>query len=283
VEPFLLSFRKKTYPWRERTLIMGVLNVTLDSFSDGGNFFGFEDAVVQGLKLAGEGADILDIGGESTRPGSTPLDEEEEVRRVVPVIRELSRQIAIPISVDTRKARVASLALEAGAEMVNDISALRHDPEMAKVVVAHGIPVVLMHMRGNPETMQMNPAYRDLIGEIRDFFAERMAFAAGKGIPGDRIILDPGIGFGKSLENHHNLRLLKNLSSFAALERPLLVGPSRKAFIGKILGLPIEEREEGTMGAVAVAVGNGANIVRVHEVKRTRRLLQVVDAIIRCV
>jgi dihydropteroate synthase len=167
--------------------------------------------------------------------------------------------------------------------MVNDISALRHDPEMANVVAAHGIPVVLMHMRGNPETMQMNPTYRDLIGEIRDFFLERMAFAAGKGILGDRIILDPGIGFGKSIESQHNLRLLKNLSFFAALERPLLVGPSRKAFIGKVLGLPIEEREEGTMGAVAVAVGNGANIVRVHEVKRTRRLLQVVDAIVRCV
>jgi dihydropteroate synthase len=282
VESFLLFFRKKTYPWRERTLIMGVLNVTLDSFSDGGKYYTIEKAIAQGVKLAEDGADILDIGGESTRPGSKPLGEEEEIRRVIPVVRELSRRISIPISVDTRKSRIAALALEAGAEMINDISALRFDPQMAEVIAAHRVPVVLMHMRGDPETMQVDPHYSDLIGEIQDFFIERMAFAAGKGIPGDRLILDPGIGFGKSIAKQHNLRLLKDLSSFAVLGRPLLVGPSRKAFIGKILGLPFEEREEGTMGAAAVAIVNGANIVRVHEVKRTRRLVQVVDAIVRC-
>jgi dihydropteroate synthase len=261
---------------------MGVLNVTLDSFSDGGKYFTAENAIAQGVKLAGDGADILDIGGESTRPGSKPLEEEEEIRRLIPVVRELSQRISIPISVDTRKARVAALALEAGAEMINDISALRFDPRMAEVIAAHRVPVVLMHMRGDPETMQVDPHYSDLTGEIRDFFTERMAFAAGKGIAGDRLILDPGIGFGKSIAKQHNLRLLKELSSFAVLGRPLLVGPSRKAFIGKILGLPFEEREEGTMGAVAVAIVNGANIVRVHEVRRTRRLVQVVDAIVRC-
>jgi dihydropteroate synthase len=261
---------------------MGVLNVTLDSFSDGGKHFTFENAIARGRELAADGADILDIGGESTRPGSKPLEEEEEIRRVIPVIRELGPQISIPISVDTRKARVAALALEAGAEMINDISALRYDSKMAEVVAAHQVPVVLMHMRGTPETMQLDLHYEDLIGEIRDFFVERLTFAAAKGIAVERIILDPGIGFSKSVEQHHNLILLKNLSSFADLKRPLLVGPSRKAFIGQILGLPPGEREEGTMGTVAVAICSGANMVRVHEVKKIRRVVQVVDAIRRC-
>lgn len=261
---------------------MGVLNVTRESFSDGGKFFVFENAVAQGKQLADDGADILDIGGESTRPGSKPLDEEEEIRRILPVIRKLAQDISIPISVDTRKARVAALALEAGAEMVNDISALNYDPRMADLVAAHRVPVVLMHMRGTPETMQLNPHYNDLIGEIRGFFAERLAFAAAKGIAEQRIILDPGIGFGKSNEQQHNLMLLKYLSSFRDLQKPLLVGPSRKAFIGNILGLPPEDREEGTMGAVAAAICNGANIVRVHEVKKIRRVVQMVDAIMRC-
>jgi dihydropteroate synthase len=278
---FHLCFRKQTYDLKERTLIMGVLNVTLDSFSDGGKFFSFENAVAQGKKLAAEGADILDVGGESTRPGSKPLTAEEETRRVVPVIRELSRQIPIPISVDTRKARIAAMALDAGAEMINDISALRFDPQMAEVAASYQAPVVLMHMRGEPETMQMDPHYDDLIGEIRNFFVERVNFATEKGIAPDRIILDPGIGFGKSIEKQHNLSLLKNLRSFADLQKPLLVGPSRKAFIGKILGLPSAEREEGTMAAVAVAICNGAQIVRVHEVERVRRVVQVTDAIVR--
>jgi dihydropteroate synthase len=269
LEPFLLSFRKQIYLLKERTLIMGVLNITPDSFSDGGEFFSFEDAVSQGKKLAAEGADLLDVGGESTRPGSRPLGEEEEIRRVVPVIKELCGQIPIPISVDTRRAEVAAQALEAGAEMINDISALRHDPQMAALAAARRVSVVLMHMRGEPETMQVDPHYDDLTGEIHEFFRER-------------IILDPGIGFGKSLEKKHNLILLKNLGAFTDLGKPLLVGPSRKAFIGKILDLPPGEREEGTLGAVAVAICSGARIVRVHEVARTRRLVQVVDAIVHC-
>jgi dihydropteroate synthase len=281
-ESFILPFRKKTYYWNERTLIMGILNVTRESFSDGGKFFSFENAVAQGMQLVDDGADILDIGGESTRPGSKPLEEEEEIRRVIPVIRELARNIFIPISVDTRKAKVAALALKAGAEMINDISALRYDSRMADLVAAQQVPVVLMHMRGTPETMQIDPHYDDLIGEIRDFFAERLTFAAKKGISEEQVILDPGIGFGKSNERKHNLILLKHLSSFAHLKRPLLVGPSRKAFIGSILGLPPEDREEGSMGAVAVAICSGANMVRVHEVKKMRRVVQMVDAIIRC-
>jgi len=282
MEPHFLRFPRHTYDLSQRTLIMGALNVTPDSFSDGGRFFQKEKAIEQGLHLAKTGADILDIGGESTRPGSKTLDEEEETRRVIPVIQELAQKIDIPLSIDTRKARVAERALEAGAQMVNDISALRFDPHMADVVAARQVPVVLMHMRGEPETMQNDTHYDDLMGELLEFFQERMAYALSRGVPPERLILDPGIGFGKSLESQHNLIILKNLQQFKVLNKPLLVGTSRKAFLGKILGLPPQEREEGTMATVAVAILNGAHIVRVHEVERMRRIVQVVDAIVRC-
>ena len=282
MNPLFLRFRKKNYDLSQRTLIMGALNVTPDSFSDGGVFFDREKAVEQGLRLAQGGADILDIGGESTRPGTKPLEEEEEIRRVIPLIQTLNQKIDIPISVDTRKARIAEKALETGAEMINDISALRFDERMAEVVARWKVPVVLMHMRGNPETMQLDTHYDDFLGEILSFFRERVAFAESRGIPADQIVLDPGIGFGKSLEEQHNLILLKYLQNFKVLEKPLLIGTSRKAFIGKILGLPPQEREEGTMATVAVAILNGANIVRVHEVERMRRVVQVIDAVLRC-
>jgi dihydropteroate synthase len=279
---FFLHFRKKTYDLSQRTHLMGALNVTPDSFSDGGRFFDEGKAVEQGLRMAQAGADILDIGGESTRPGAAPLEEGEEKRRIIPVIRNLAQKIDIPISVDTRKASVAEDALEAGAEMVNDISALRFDKRLAEVVARRKVPVVLMHMRGHPETMQLDTHYDDLLGEILNFFEERVSFAESRGIAGDQIILDPGIGFGKSLEEQHNLVLIKHLSRFKVLGKPLLIGTSRKAFIGKILGLPPREREEGTMATVAVAVFNGANIVRVHEVEKMRRVVQVTDALVRC-
>lgn len=282
MNPLFLRFRKKSYDLSHRTLIMGALNVTPDSFSDGGHFFDREKAIEEGLRLAQGGADILDIGGESTRPGAKPLDAEEEIRRVIPLIRTLVQKIDIPISVDTRKARVAEKALETGAEMINDISALRFDERMAEVVARWKVPVVLMHMRGNPETMQLDTHYDDFLGEILSFFRERVVFAESRGIPADQIVLDPGIGFGKSLEEQHNLILLKYLQNFKVLEKPLLIGTSRKAFIGKILGLPPREREEGTMATVAVAILNGANIVRVHEVERMRRVVQVTDAVLRC-
>ncbi|OGP97921.1 MAG: dihydropteroate synthase [Deltaproteobacteria bacterium RBG_19FT_COMBO_52_11] len=282
MEPVILRFRKKSYELSQRTLLMGVLNVTPDSFSDGGRFVEYEKAVKQGYRLAKGGADILDIGGESTRPGSKPLDEEEEIERIIPVIRELGPKIDIPISVDTRKARVAEKALRAGAEMINDTSALRFDERMAGVVREGGVPVVLMHMLGEPETMQAEPRYHDLLGEIIDFFRERVAWAESQGILPEGIILDPGIGFGKSLAEQHNLILLKHLQRFKILGKPLMIGTSRKAFIGRILGLPPQEREEGTMATVAVAILNGANIVRVHEVDRMRRVVQVVDAVVRC-
>ncbi|KPK86635.1 MAG: dihydropteroate synthase [Deltaproteobacteria bacterium SM23_61] len=277
----ILRFRHREYDLSERTLIMGVLNVTPDSFSDGGRFFEWTRAVEQGIKLAEEGADILDVGGESTRPGSRPVPEEEELRRVIPVIEALRPKISIPISIDTRKAAVAERALQSGAEMVNDVSALRFDEGMAGVVSRRKVPVVLMHLRGQPENMQADTHYDDLIEEIRGFFQERIDYAVSRGISRDRVILDPGIGFGKSMEERHNLILLKKLRSFRALGQPLMIGTSRKAFLGRILDLPPEEREEGTLATVAVAVQNGANIVRVHEVRRTRRAVQVADAILR--
>lgn len=282
MEPFILRFRRRNYDLSQRTLIMGVLNVTPDSFSDGGCFFKAEKAVAQGLRLAEGGADILDIGGESTQPGAQPLDEQEEARRVIPVIRELSKRIDIPISIDTRKARVAEESLQAGAEMVNDISALRFDERMAEVVAGQYVPVVLMHMRGQPENMQTDTHYNDLIGEILSFLQERIAHAESLGISGECLIVDPGIGFGKSLEEGHNLTILKHLSRFKVLGKPLLIGTSRKAFIGRITGLPPEQREEETMATVAIAILHGANIVRVHEVERMRRVVQVVDAVLRC-
>jgi len=282
MEPFLLRFRRRTYDLYQRTLIMGVLNVTPDSFSDGGRFFEKEKAVDQGQRLAKTGADILDIGGESTRPGAKTLDEEEETRRVIPVIRDLSQRIETPISIDTRKARVAEKALAAGAEMVNDISALRFDERMAEVVAEWRVPVVLMHMRGQPETMHLDTHYADLMGEILEFFRQRIDHAESRGVCPEGIILDPGMGFGKSLEQKHNLIILKHLRQFKVLGKPLLVGTSRKAFIGEILGLPSWEREEGTMATLAVAILNGANIVRVHDVERMRRVVQVVDAVMRC-
>ncbi len=282
MNPHFLRFRKKTYDLSQRTLIMGALNVTPDSFSDGGRFFDEQKALEQGLSLIREGADILDIGGESTRPGAKPLDEGEEKRRIISIIRDLAQKIQIPISVDTRKASVAEEALEAGAEMVNDISALRFDKRLAEVAARRKVPVVLMHMRGHPENMQLDTHYDDLVGEILSFFKERVRFAESQGIAADQIILDPGIGFGKSLEEQHNLILIKHLSRFKVLGKPLLIGTSRKAFIGKILGLPPQEREEGTMATVAVAIFNGASIVRVHEVEKMRRVVQVADALVRC-
>lgn len=281
-EYMVLVFRHQKYDLNQRTLIMGTLNVTPDSFSDGGLFFDLERAVARGRQMVAEGADIIDIGGESTRPGAKPLDEEEELRRVIPLVRSLSKEINIPISVDTRKSRVAEKSLAAGAEMINDVSALRFDQRMVTVVREAKVPVVLMHMRGNPESMQLNTQYDDLLGEIFSFLKERIDFAEDQGIPPEKIIIDPGLGFGKSLEEGHNLLILKYLQKFRELGKPVLIGPSRKAFIGRILNLPPAERDEGTMAAVAIAILNGANIVRVHEVARMRRVVMVADAILRC-
>ncbi|HUV77328.1 MAG TPA: dihydropteroate synthase [Desulfobacterales bacterium] len=268
-----------------RTCIMGVLNVTPDSFSDGGIFFSFEDAVYQGQKLFEDGADILDIGGESTRPFSDQVSEEEEIRRVVPVIERLANRISIPISIDTNKAGVARQAINAGASMINDISSLRLDSKMADVAVEYGVPVILMHMLGTPNTMQIEPTYVDPIMEIKAFLENAVDRAENQGISRSKVIIDPGIGFGKTLE--HNLLLIKHLKEFKTLDVPIMIGTSRKAFLRNILkNQSVEDIdpqsaiiETGSQASVAAAVLNGAHIVRVHDVANTRITVKIIDAI----
>jgi dihydropteroate synthase len=274
-----LRFKKKELDLSSRTHLMGVLNVTPDSFSDGDKFFKLEDAVEQGIKMAEEGADIIDVGGESTRPGSDPVTLNEELSRVIPVIRALSEEIHALLSIDTYKAEVAKQALDAGAQMINDISALRFDPKMRKIAKEYDVPIVLMHIKGTPKNMQKDPWYEDVIGEITKYLNQSIKMAQDSGMDKEKIIIDPGIGFGKRLED--NLNILKNLKKFSILRCPILVGCSRKSFIGKILDLPVEERLEGSLAALAVVLMNGANMVRVHDVKESRRIARMVDAIIR--
>jgi dihydropteroate synthase len=265
-----------SFDFDSRAYVMGVLNVTPDSFSDGGKYFYMARAFERAVQMAEEGADIIDVGGQSTRPGSEPTSVEEEIRRTVPVIETLRSRTKVPIAIDTYRAEVARRALVSGASMVNDVSGLRFDPEMAAVVAEHRVPVVIMHIKGTPRDMQANPEYEALIPEIMDYLREGIRIAEGAGI--DRIIVDPGIGFGKTFD--HNLQIINNLQEFTLLERPLLVGPSRKAFLGKILdGAAPEDRLEGTAAAVAACVLKGANIVRVHDVKEMAKVVRVADAI----
>jgi len=268
---FSLDFTQKTY-------LMGIVNVTEDSFSDGGLYFDKSAAIKRAIQLVEEGADIIDIGGESTRPGSEPVHEEEELRRTIPVIEALVKEISVPISIDTYKSRIANRALEAGASMVNDISGLRFDPKITEVIAHHKVPVVIMHIKGTPKDMQQSPEYTALIPEIMEYLREGIRIAERSGITEDKIIVDPGIGFGKTFE--HNLDIIHNLRTFTSLGKPVLIGPSRKAFIGKILGdLPPTDRREGTAAAVAISIFNGANIVRVHDITELVRVPKVADAI----
>ena len=264
----------------ERTLIMGIVNVTPDSFSDGGRFAGADDAVKHGLQMIADGADILDVGGESTRPGSDPVSSEEELARVLPVIRGLHEAASeTPISVDTRHAAVAAEAIAAGADIVNDVSAAS-DPAMLPVVRETGAGLVLMHMRGEPKTMQRAPQYDDVVTEVRDFLAGRLGAAVAAGVPRARLCVDPGIGFGKDLD--HNLSLLREVGTFRDLRVPVLVGTSRKRFIGELTGVDDPaERVEGTAGAVAWCAAHGVDVLRVHDVKEMTRVVRVVDAIAR--
>ncbi len=263
----------------ERTLVMGILNVTPDSFSDGGRFLEPGAAVAHALRMAEDGADVIDVGGESTRPGSDPVPAEEELARVLPVVRGIvEARPDLPVSIDTRKPEVAEAALAAGARIVNDVAAGR-TPGMFEVVRAAGAGMVLMHMLGEPKTMQEAPSYEDVVAEVRSFLAERLEAAAEAGVEPEALVVDPGIGFGKTLE--HNLLLLRHLEALTELGRPVMVGPSRKRFIGAILGLPEDQRDEGTAGAVAWAVAHGASVVRVHDVRTTARVVRVVDAIAR--
>lgn len=262
---------------RRRPLVMGIVNVTADSFYDGGRYIDSNLAVAHACRLVEQGADILDIGAESTRPGAGLVTEEEELARVVPVVTALACQVSVPISVDTTKSVVARAALDAGASIVNDVSAFRWDREMASVVAQAGAAVILMHMQGTPQTMQLAPQYQDVVTEVADFLDERMHVAVEAGISRTNIVLDPGIGFGKLLD--HNLELLDRLSTFRKLGRPLLVGPSRKSFIGQLIGRPPEHREWGTAAAVAIAVDRGAGILRVHDVAAMVDIVTVAAAI----
>lgn len=260
-----------------RALVMGVVNVTPDSFSDGGQFLDPERAVDHALRLVEDGADLLDLGAESTRPGALPVDEAEELARLIPVVTQVASRVAVPISVDTMKASVARAALAAGASIVNDVTALRGDPEMAAVVAQTGAGVVLMHMQGTPRTMQADPSYKDVVREVGEFFDARLAVAEQAGIAKTQIALDPGIGFGKLQE--HNVALLTHLPALTARRCPVLVGVSRKAFLGKILDRPVGERLWGTAAAVALAAARGAAIVRVHDVKAMLDVVKVVAAL----
>lgn len=253
---------------RDRVLVIGVLNLTPDSFHNGGSYPTQKAAVNRALEMVEEGADIIDIGGESSRPGAAPVSEREELRRVLPVIKGIRKQSEIMLSIDTTKATVAAEAIACGTTIVNDISALRLDPGMARVIARNKVFVVLMHMQGTPGTMQDSPTYNDPVREISDFLRERIKVALGASIPCRRIIVDPGIGFGKKLE--HNLVILRNLNRFTALEVPILVGLSRKSFIEQILGSSAEDSLTGTIAANAIAVANAANIIRVHDVKEGR-------------
>lgn len=272
-----LHVRKLHLELGRRTSIMGVLNVTPDSFSDGGLFLDPGRALEHAHRMVEEGADLIDIGGESTRPGSLPVPVGEELRRVLPVIRTLAKELSVPISVDTYKAEVAEAVLAEGADLINDIGGLELDPRMASVVARARAGLVVMHMKGTPRTMQQNPTYEDLMGEILAFLGRQVKLAEEAGIDPSAILVDPGLGFGKRPE--HNLIILKRLNELRILGKPILIGPSRKAFIGHVLGLPIGERLEGTLACGAVAVWNGAHVVRVHDVKPMARLVRMLDAI----
>ena len=258
-------------------VLMGIVNVTPDSFSDGGCYFCVDSAVEQGLRLVDEGAGILDVGGESTRPGAEPVDESEELRRVLPVVERLARKVDVPISIDTMKSVVAGRAIDAGATIVNDISGLRFDPQMLSICVRHDVGVVCMHMQGTPQTMQQNPHYQNVVQEIADYFSERLSFLEQAGISRQRIVLDPGIGFGKTAE--HNLTILAHVDAFRSLGRPVLIGHSRKRFLEKVLGRTVDERTFGTVGVSVALAAQGVGILRVHDVLAVRDALLAWQAV----
>ena len=274
-----MNYRGKTLTLGRRTHVMGILNVTPDSFSDGGCYLDVQRAVDHAKLMVSEGATLVDIGGESSRPGASPVSVAEELARVLPVIGAVADAMDILISVDTFKADVARKALEAGAHIVNDITALRGDVEMASVVARMEAGLILMHMKGTPRTMQQAPQYEDVVHDVRSSLQESIKIAETQGVAAKRIIIDPGIGFGKTTE--HNLELLKRLAEFQSLNKPLLIGTSRKSFIGNILDLAVTERVEGTAATVCWAIAHGADIVRVHDIKANVRAARMTDALYR--
>lgn len=268
---YLLQFNR-------RTLVMGILNVTPDSFSDGGKYINRDDAISHGIKLAAEGSDIIDIGGESTRPGAEPLSLEDELNRVIPVIKKLAKEVQIPISIDTYKSEVAREALDAGASIINDISGLKSDDKMAGIAAEYDVPVVVMHIKGTPRDMQINPHYENMMSEVRNSLAESVNIALNAGVDKNKIIVDPGIGFGKDLMD--NFSLIKNLDYFKSLGHFILIGPSRKSFLWKTLDVSPDETIEATAAAVTACIMAGADIVRIHDVKEVMKAVKVADLIV---
>ena len=276
----ILRARQFEFAFPRPSLVMGIVNVTPDSFSDGGHFFGTGAAVAHGLAMIGQGAELIDIGGESTRPNAVPVSAEEELRRVLPVIESLAGRVKVPLSIDTQKPAVARAALQAGASLVNDIAANRLADEMWRVVAEAKSGYVLMHMQGTPQTMQQNPNYGDVVVEVGDFFGERLRRLAACGISAEQVILDVGIGFGKTLE--HNLQLLGGLNSFTNLQRPLLLGVSRKAFLGRLTGAEVAARLPAALACTSLAVAAGAGIIRTHDVAATVQAVRTAEGILAC-
>ncbi len=275
----ILRARHFEFTFPRPALIMGILNVTPDSFSDGGQFFNAEAAVQHALDMIREGADIIDIGGESTRPNATPVSEAEELRRVLPVLEKLASQVRVPLSIDTMKPAVARAALEAGASIVNDVAANRHDSEMWQLVAASGAAYVLMHMQGTPQTMQRDPVYQDVVAEVGEFFADKIPQLKSFGIESDQVIFDVGMGFGKTAE--HNLQLLGALENFAKWNSPMMVGVSRKAFVEKVAGeATVLGRLPGSLACACWGVAAGAKIIRTHDVAATRQAVRMTEAIL---
>jgi dihydropteroate synthase len=283
----ILTIGDKTFNINQKTILMGILNITPDSFSDGGKFFSKEKAIKQAISLEKQGADIIDIGGESTRPGSNKISEKEEINRIIPVIEEIIKKINIPISVDTYKSKVAKKAIDIGVSMINDITALRGDKTLVNIIRDYDIPICLMHMKGQPKNMQINPNYENITNEIYTFLKQRTEYAIKNKIKKNKIIIDPGLGFGKrtghGIEDH--CEILRNLKKLKLLNYPIMIGASRKTFIGNISGynkkLPINQRLEGSLAAACIAAINGANIIRAHDIKETRRCLNIVDYVIK--
>ena len=272
-----MKFRKHELPVGGRVLIMGILNVTPDSFSDAGKYFSCGSAVDHALKMIEDGADVIDVGGESTRPGAESVSIDEELGRVIPVIKELAKT-GTPISIDSYKPDVAKKALAAGAAMINDINGLRSEG-MAELAAKYDTPVCIMHMQGTPRDMQKNPAYADVVKDIKHFLKKQAEYAIKKGVKKDRILIDPGIGFGKTTE--HNIQIIKNIGEFKKLGYPVLIGPSRKSFIGNILNIPVEERLAGTIAASTICAINGADMLRVHDVKGVKQAVKLAERIIK--
>ena len=280
IDNFEREIKGKIFNFGEKSFVMGILNITEDSFSDGGKYINADKAIERALKMVEDGADILDIGAESTRSGAIPVSEEEELERIVPIVEKLSKLVKVPISIDTYKSEVAKYSLRAGADIINDITGLKGESTMAEVVSDNDAYVIIMHMQGTPQTMQSNPEYQDVVSDICLDLKESFSIAEIAGIKKEKVIIDPGIGYGKS--TNHNLEIIKRVGEFKIFGAPILIGASRKSMIGNVLNLPVNERVEGSLAVAAASVMNGASIIRVHDVKETKRTLTMIDSIKNC-